>query len=98
MAEADGLDLPQISPERPSGYSSVLGDEEGGPQLADRFFLELERLVKGITTNPEKFHEVTNELRRANMLNFPCHILFSIHEKELESWFCGITDGAQATE
>ena len=54
-------------------------EEEGGPQLADRFFVELGSLVRDVESTPEKFHEVKNGLKRANMPNFPYHLLFSIH-------------------
>ena len=52
-------------------------EEEGGPQLADRFFLELDSLVRAVESTPEKFHEVKNGLKRANMPNFPYHVLFT---------------------
>lgn len=55
-------------------------DEEGGPQLADRFFFELGSLLEEITNQPKKFHEVSDGLRRANIPNFPYHLLFSVND------------------
>lgn len=46
-------------------------DEEGGPPLADHFFLELDSLVEEIKNNPTKLHEILDGLRRANMTAFP---------------------------
>ncbi|WP_343224786.1 type II toxin-antitoxin system RelE/ParE family toxin [Pelagicoccus sp. SDUM812005] len=58
-------------------------EEEGGPLLADRFFLELGSLVNEVESTPEKFHEVRNGLKRANMLSFPYHLLFSTQGQEV---------------
>ena len=51
-------------------------EEEGGILLGDRFFSELERLTQEIQENPTKFHIIHGEIRRANMAQFPYHLLF----------------------
>ncbi len=51
-------------------------EEEGGIPLADRFFSELELLTQEIEKNPTKFHKIHGEIRRANMAQFPYHLLF----------------------
>ena len=53
--------------------------EEGGSQLADRFFMELEHLTLDIHQNPTKFHKISDDMRRANMAQFPYHLLFRCH-------------------
>lgn len=51
-------------------------EEAGGIPLADRFFSELELLTQEIEKNPTKFHKIHGEIRRANMAQFPYHLLF----------------------
>ena len=51
-------------------------EEEAGVELADRFFDELGRLVREIEQNPQKFHLINDEIRRANLERFPYHLLF----------------------
>ncbi|MCH8474747.1 MAG: type II toxin-antitoxin system RelE/ParE family toxin [Opitutales bacterium] len=51
-------------------------EEEGGITLADRFFSELEQIIKEIQDNPLKFHKISDQIRRANMGHFPYHLLF----------------------
>lgn len=53
--------------------------EEGGALLADRFFTELELLVSEIHQSPNKFHKISHDIRRANMAQFPYHLLFRCH-------------------
>lgn len=48
----------------------------GGKRLADRFFDEITALVEAIEQRPGSFHPVAKDLRRANMSNFPYHLLF----------------------
>lgn len=54
-------------------------EEEGGTLLADQFFTELECLVSEIHQNPSKFHKISDDIRRANMTQFPYHLLFRYH-------------------
>ena len=51
-------------------------EEEGDLTLADRFFAELEKLTKEVGESPDKFHKISDEIRRANMAHFPYHLLF----------------------
>jgi plasmid stabilization system protein ParE len=51
-------------------------EEEGGQFLADRFFDELEQIIAKVAQHPTKFHLIDDEIRRANLRNFPYHILF----------------------
>jgi plasmid stabilization system protein ParE len=48
----------------------------GGPQLADRFFAEVDALVRELRNRPMSFHPAAHGLRRANMTTFPYHFLF----------------------
>ena len=48
----------------------------GGMPLADRFFAELEALISQVGERPTSFHPVAEGLRRANLPNFPYHLLF----------------------
>lgn len=58
-------------------------EEGGGSQLADRFFMELERLKLNIHQNPTKFHKISDDLRRANMAQFPYYLLFRCHGERI---------------
>jgi toxin ParE1/3/4 len=51
-------------------------DGEGGRELGDRFFLELELTVGKVTQNPRRFHFASGNLRRAALRKFPYHVLF----------------------
>lgn len=51
-------------------------DGEGGRELGDRFFLELEWTVGKVTQNPRRFHFAAGDLRRAALRKFPYHVLF----------------------
>ena len=42
-------------------------EEEGGVSLADRSFLELDRLVAEVAREPRRFHPAVHGLRRVNM-------------------------------
>lgn len=55
-------------------------DAEGGRQLGDRFFAEVETVVCQIRSNPRHFHYVQGRLRRASLNRFPYHILFEESE------------------
>ncbi len=55
----------------PSYYRSV-----GGDALADRFFDELTALVAKMAAQPTMFHPLEGGLWRANMANFPYHLLY----------------------
>ncbi len=51
-------------------------DEEGGPQLGDRFFEEVESAVGKVTNNPTRFHFIAEGMRRAQLKTFPYHIIY----------------------
>ena len=51
-------------------------EEEGGPELADRFFDEAEVTVARVLNNPQGFHFQEKDLRRAQLRVFPYHFLF----------------------
>ena len=53
-----------------------------GPQLADRFTLELEKSIDRIAARPQSFVEIRSGIRRANLDRFPHHVLFQIVENE----------------
>jgi plasmid stabilization system protein ParE len=57
---------------------SVLGyyTQEAGPDLAARFLGTFDRLVARIAEHPALFSPVAEGLRRANMPEFPYHLLF----------------------
>lgn len=48
--------------------------EEVGPRLANQFYEEFERVVSEGAENPQRFHRVEGELRRANLHRFPYHL------------------------
>ena len=54
-----------------SYYQSV-----GGDALADRFFDELTALVAKVAAQPTMFHPLEGGLRRANLANFPFHLVY----------------------
>ncbi len=52
-------------------------EKEAGTHLVERFFKEFLSIIEKIRTHPRHFPPVTNTaLRRANLDNFPYHILF----------------------
>jgi plasmid stabilization system protein ParE len=51
-------------------------EEEGGAELADRFFLEAEAVVEGVRRNPQASHFVAEGLRRASFQSFPYHFIY----------------------
>jgi hypothetical protein len=51
-------------------------DEEGGRDLGDRFFSEVESTVAKVLGNPRRYHPAAENLRRASLKRFPYHILF----------------------
>jgi plasmid stabilization system protein ParE len=50
--------------------------EEGGPELADRFFEEAEAVVEMVKRNPQGCHFIAEGLRRASFQSFPYHFLY----------------------
>lgn len=54
-------------------------DEVGGPILGDAFFEEFMAYVALVMENPNRFHPIEGDLRRANLPRFPYHILYRIH-------------------
>lgn len=51
-------------------------ETEGGSLLADRFFAEVEALIRNIEISPERFHPAQKGLRKANLESFPYHFLY----------------------
>ena len=49
-----------------------------GPHLADRFISELEKFIEQIAERQKSFVEIRSGIRRANLNQFPHHILFQI--------------------
>tara|TARA_R110002096_G_scaffold24760_32_gene78088 strand:- start:5818 stop:6123 length:306 start_codon:yes stop_codon:yes gene_type:complete len=60
-------------------------DEEGGEDLGDRFFADVEQAVERITKNPKGTHFVKGrkDLRRAPLRTFPYHIIYEESELRL---------------
>lgn len=54
-------------------------DEVGGPSLGDAFFGEFMAFVALAVENPNRFHPVDGDLRRANLGRFPYHFLYRVH-------------------
>ena len=46
------------------------------PDLADRFWSEMDSTIDGIASFPERHHYDPSGLRRSNLVKFPYHILF----------------------
>ena len=57
--------------------------EQGGVELADRFYAEFEQVVTEVGANPERFHFVAETLRRANFRKFPYHLLFRVSDNRV---------------
>jgi plasmid stabilization system protein ParE len=51
-------------------------EQEGSSALADRFFEIFTQVATRASENPRFFPPVTDHLRRANLPDFPYHILF----------------------
>lgn len=51
-------------------------DEEGGSQLGDRFFAEVDRTIARVAESPKRHHFIAEGLRRVQLRVFPYHILF----------------------
>lgn len=51
-------------------------EEEAGPVLADRFFMEAEAVIESLRRNPQAHHFATEGLRRASFQNFPYHFIY----------------------
>lgn len=58
-------------------------DGEGGSQLGDRFFREVEVVVEQVTGFPERYHFIEEGLRRASLRTFPYHIVFEENDRRL---------------
>jgi plasmid stabilization system protein ParE len=58
-------------------------ESEGGDLLADRFFAELQALVVQVSQRPASFHPDKADLRRANLKNFPYHLLFRLRANSI---------------
>ena len=54
-------------------------DEVGGSGLGDAFFDEFMAYVALALENPNRFHPIEGDLRRANLERFPYHFLYRIH-------------------
>jgi toxin ParE1/3/4 len=55
-------------------------DDAGGAALGDAFFEELTQRVAQALGQPQRFHPVAGELRRANLERFPYHFLFRVRD------------------
>ena len=51
-------------------------DAVGGSKLGDRFFAEVEAVVRKVQENPGRYHFVVDRFRRAPMHSFPYHFLY----------------------
>ena len=60
-------------------------DAEGGEELGDRFFVEIERAVHKVIENPKGTHFVKGrtDLRRAPLKTYPYHIIYEESEVRL---------------
>jgi plasmid stabilization system protein ParE len=58
-------------------------EEEGGINLADRFFDELEEAVVKASVNPMHFHLVVGKFRRIALSSFPFHLLYESDERRV---------------
>ena len=59
-------------------------DGEGGEQLGDRFFTEVETTVQRVLTNTKGFHFAAEGIRRAALKKFPYHVLYEENERKLK--------------
>lgn len=57
-------------------------EREAGVELADRFTAELERFIEAIAERPNSYRETSQGIRRANLHDFPHHVLFRIVDAE----------------
>ena len=53
-----------------------------GPELADRFTKELEDFIKHISERPKSYREIRRGIRKASLLRFPHHVLFTVVDEE----------------
>lgn len=60
-------------------------DGEGGEDLGDRFFAEVESAVEKVIANPQGSHFVQgrSDLRRRSLKTFPYHIIFEENSAKL---------------
>ncbi|MEO5714150.1 MAG: type II toxin-antitoxin system RelE/ParE family toxin [Luteolibacter sp.] len=56
----------------------VYYEGEGGSKLAERFFEEVENVVRAIIRHPAGHHFSDGGLRRLQLRSFPYHILYEI--------------------
>ena len=73
-------------------------DSEGGQALGDRFFEDVEATVSRIRANPDRYHFVSEGLRRAQLTTVPYHFLYEIsstnHPRAHSTfWFCVMISG-----
>ncbi|WP_229809332.1 type II toxin-antitoxin system RelE/ParE family toxin [Roseibacillus persicicus] len=54
---------------------------EGGPDLADRFFAEVESCISAIEKRPKGHHFSDGGYRRAGLRSFPYHFLYEVDEE-----------------
>lgn len=54
--------------------------EEGGEQLADRFFHEAEQAVAAVLKHPTRYHFAEKNLRRVSFDSFPYHFLYEVYK------------------
>jgi plasmid stabilization system protein ParE len=62
------------------GVRSILAyyETKAGSHLSERFCQEFERVTAQIQSNPQGFHRISDDLRRANFRGFPYHLLFRV--------------------
>jgi len=53
-------------------------DGEGGRTLGNRFFVDVEAVIKSIEKNPKGHHFSDGGLRRASLKSFPYHVLYDV--------------------
>jgi hypothetical protein len=59
-------------------------DGEGGRQLGDRFFEDVENTVARVTAHPSRFHFIAEGVRRAPLRTFPYHVVFEDNPTRLK--------------
>jgi plasmid stabilization system protein ParE len=57
-------------------------EEQEGAELADEFTSELERFIERVAERPLSYREIEPGTRRANLEQFPHHLLFQIVDDE----------------
>ena len=64
--------------DRDAGRAFRYYQDEGGRDLAERFYREFTRRITEAAVNPERFPPIASGLRRANLRRFPWHFLYRI--------------------